>query len=50
VLGGEGDPMTPIECQADFAVALPAHLARFEHFTGCGHTVLVDAREPALTV
>ena len=29
VLGGEDDPMTPIECQADLAVAIPAHLARF---------------------
>jgi len=26
VLGGEDDPMTPIECQADIAAALPAHL------------------------
>ena len=50
VLGGEEDPMTPIECQADLAAALPAHLVRFERFPGCGHTVLVDAPERALTV
>jgi proline iminopeptidase len=50
VLGGEEDPMTPIECQADLAAALPAHLARFERFPGCGHTVLVDAPERALAV
>jgi pimeloyl-ACP methyl ester carboxylesterase len=50
VLGGEEDPMTPIECQADLAAALPAHLVRFERFPGCGHTVLVDAPERAMAV
>jgi proline iminopeptidase len=50
VLGGEEDPMTPIECQADLAAALPAHLVRFERFSGCGHTVLVDAPERAMAV
>jgi proline iminopeptidase len=50
VLGGEEDPMTPIECQADIAAALPAHLVRFERFAGCGHAVIPDAPEPALTV
>jgi proline-specific peptidase len=50
VLGGEEDPMTPIECQADIAAALPAHLVRFERFPGCGHTVLVDAPERAMAV
>src|SRR5262249_30186243 len=30
VMGGEEDPMTPIECQADIAAALPPHLVRFE--------------------
>ena len=48
MLGGEEDPMTPIECQVDLAAALPAHLARFERFQGCGHTVLVDAPARAL--
>ena len=48
VLGGEEDPMTPIECQADIVAALPAHLVRFERFPGCGHTVLVDAPERAM--
>ena len=50
VLGGEEDPMTPIECQADIAAALPAHLVRFERFPGSGHTVLVDAPERAMAV
>jgi len=50
VLGGEDDPMTPIECQADIAAALPAHLVRFERFPKCGHAVLPDAPERALRV
>ena len=50
VLGGEEDPMTPIECQADIAAALPQHLVRFERFAGCGHAVLPDAPERALAV
>jgi pimeloyl-ACP methyl ester carboxylesterase len=50
VLGGEEDPMTPIECQADLAAALPAHLVRFERFPGCGHTVLVDAPAKAVAL
>jgi acyl-coenzyme A thioesterase PaaI-like protein len=50
LLGGEDDPMTPIECQADIAAALPAHLVRFERFAGCGHAVLPDALERALAV
>src|SRR5262245_56117440 len=40
VMGGEEDPMTPIECQADIASALPPHLVRFERFAGCGHAVV----------
>lgn len=50
VLGGEEDPMTPIECQADIAAALPAHFVRFERFPGCGHAVLPDAAEHAMAV
>jgi proline iminopeptidase len=50
VLGGEDDPMTPIECQADIAAALPAELVRFERFPGCGHAVLPDAPERAMAV
>ena len=50
VLGGEEDPMTPIECQVDIAAALPAHLVHFERFPGCGHAVLPDAPERAMAV
>jgi hypothetical protein len=40
--------MTPIECQADIVAALPAHLAQFARFPGCGHAVVPDAPEAAL--
>jgi len=50
VLGGEEDSMTPIECQADIAAALAASIVRFERFPGCGHAVLPDAPERAMTV
>ena len=50
VLGGEDDPMCPIECQEDIAGALPAHLVRFERFAGCGHGVVADAPERAMAV
>ena len=50
VMGGEEDPMTPIECQADIAAALPPHLVRFEPFPACGHAVVPDAPELALAM
>jgi pimeloyl-ACP methyl ester carboxylesterase len=50
VLGGEDDPIHPIESQADIAAALPAHLVRFERFPGCGHAVVPDAPERAMAV
>jgi proline iminopeptidase len=50
VLGGEDDPMTPIECQEDIVAALPAHLVRFERFAGCGHGVLPDEPERAMAI
>jgi proline iminopeptidase len=50
VLGGEDDPMHPIESQADIAAALLAHLAQFERFDNCGHGVVPDAPERAMAV
>ena len=50
VLGGEDDPMHPIESQADIAAALPSHLVRFERFADCGHAVVPDAPERAMAV
>jgi proline iminopeptidase len=43
VLGGEDDPMIPIECQEDLVAALPSRLVRFERFPNCGHSVIADA-------
>jgi proline iminopeptidase len=42
VLGGEDDPMHPIESQADIAAALPTHLVQFERFANCGHAVMPE--------
>ena len=50
VLGGEDDPIHPIESQADIAAALPAHLVRFERFANCRHAVIPDASETAMAV
>jgi len=50
LMGGDEDPMIPIECQMDIAAALPVHLVRFERFPGCGHGVLTDAPEPAMAL
>jgi pimeloyl-ACP methyl ester carboxylesterase len=50
VVGGEDDPMTPIECQADIATALPAGLVRFGRFANCRHAVVPDAPERAMAL
>lgn len=50
VLGGEDDPIHPIESQADIAAALPPHLVQFERFENCRHAVIPDAPERAMTV
>jgi proline iminopeptidase len=50
VLGGEDDPMIPIEAQEDIVAALPKHLVRFERFANCGHSVIADAPERTFAV
>jgi len=50
VMGGEDDPMLPIESQADIAAALPPQLVQFERFTNCGHGVVPDTPERAMAV
>ena len=50
VMGGDDDPMHPIESQADIAAALPTHLVQFERFANCGHGVVPDAPEPAMAL
>jgi proline iminopeptidase len=50
VLGGEDDPIHPIESQADIAAGLPAHLVQFERFENCRHAVMTDAPERTIAV
>jgi pimeloyl-ACP methyl ester carboxylesterase len=50
ILGGEDDPIHPIESQADIAAALPADLVQFERFANCRHAVIPDAPERAMAV
>ena len=50
ILGGEDDPMTPIESQADIAAVLPPELVRFERFADCGHGVIADAETRAMAI
>jgi proline iminopeptidase len=50
VLGGEDDPVTPIEDQAAIAAALPSALVRFERFAGCGHGAFRDDPARAFAV
>jgi len=50
VMGGEDDPMIPIEAQADIAAALSPDLVRFERFANCGHAVIPDAPERGMAL
>lgn len=45
VVGGELDPVCPIEDQEEIAAALPPSLVRFERFADCGHGVYRDDPE-----
>lgn len=50
VLGGELDPVCPIEMQVEIAAALPPEHVRFERFSGCGHGVFRDDPERGFAV
>jgi len=50
VLGGDVDPVCPIEMQLEIAAALPAEHVRFERFPGCGHGVFRDDPERGFAV
>ncbi len=50
VLGGEQDPVCPIEDQVEIAAALPPERTRFERFDGCGHGVFRDDPERAFAL
>ena len=48
VLGGELDPMLPIQCQRDIAAAIRPDLLRYREFAACGHGVIPDVPEAAM--
>jgi pimeloyl-ACP methyl ester carboxylesterase len=50
VLGGEEDPVTPIEDQRDIARALPAGCVEFHAVSGAGHGIWRDRPEPAMAL
>jgi pimeloyl-ACP methyl ester carboxylesterase len=50
VLGGEDDPITPVEDSEDIAAALPKEFARFERFPATGHGIVNDAPERFIRV
>ncbi|HLI78812.1 MAG TPA: alpha/beta hydrolase [Candidatus Binataceae bacterium] len=50
VLGGEDDPITPIEDSEDIAAAIPKDLVRFERFPATGHGIVNDAPERFIEV
>ncbi|MBL8327598.1 MAG: alpha/beta hydrolase [Rubrivivax sp.] len=50
VMGGEDDPVTPIEDQRDIAAALPRSCVRFQAFPGAGHGVWRDKPQEAMAL
>jgi pimeloyl-ACP methyl ester carboxylesterase len=42
VMGGDEDPITPIECQQDIAEALPHEWLIYQRYAGAGHGVFRD--------
>ena len=50
VMGGEDDPVCPIDDQVDIAAAIPPQWVRFERFAGCGHGVYRDDPRRAFAV
>lgn len=50
VLGGEVDPVCPIEDQEEIVAALPPGLVRFERFPDCGHGPFRDDPERGFAV
>ena len=50
VIGGEEDPVTPIDDQRDIVAALPAGLVEFHAFPGAGHGVWRDRPAEALAL
>jgi len=49
-MGGDRDPIAPITFSETIAASLPRHVVRFERFTDCGHGMVPDVPEKALSV
>ena len=49
-MGGEQDPVCPIEDQVEIAEALPNRWVQFERFDDCGHGPFRDQPEPTFRV
>ena len=50
ILGGQLDPMIPVECQRDIAAAIRQELVEFHEFANCGHGVVADEPEAFMAV
>ena len=50
VLGGELDPVCPIEGSVEIVEHIPKHLVQFERFERCGHGVFRDNPERAFEI
>jgi pimeloyl-ACP methyl ester carboxylesterase len=50
VMGGEDDPVTPIDDQRDIANALPPQWMRFVSFTAAGHGIWRDRPDAAMAL
>lgn len=50
VMGGEQDPTTPIEDQADIAAAIRPDLVSFHRFDDCGHGAYRDCPDDAIPI
>jgi proline iminopeptidase len=50
VIGGEDDPVTPIEDMAEIASLIPPEFVRFERVAAAGHAPYMDAPERVLGV
>ena len=50
ILGGEDDPATPIENQADIAARIRPELVEFHRFADCGHGAYRDCPDAAIPI
>lgn len=50
VMGGEIDPVCPIEDHEDIAASIPKEHLQFERFENCGHGVFRDSPEKSMAI